>query len=132
MVWAIILFTILVKLVLSPITYKSFCLRQNESIEPEINGGENSKKTEETAGNNEAIIKPGESMAVASQVYTNARLLCFVSVFPFSNRLRQEGFLWANDLSSYDSIYELPFHIPFYGNHISCFRFWHRLQFSFI
>jgi YidC/Oxa1 family membrane protein insertase len=45
--WAIILFTILVKLVLSPITYKSFCLRQNESIEPEImNWGRNSKKTQ--------------------------------------------------------------------------------------
>jgi YidC/Oxa1 family membrane protein insertase len=42
--WAIILFTILVKLVLSPITYKSFCLRQNESIEPEINELRNSKK----------------------------------------------------------------------------------------
>jgi YidC/Oxa1 family membrane protein insertase len=63
---------------------------------------------------------------------TNARLLCFVSVFPSAIGLRQEGFLWANDLSSYDSIYELPFHIPFYGNHISLFRFWHRLQFLYM
>jgi YidC/Oxa1 family membrane protein insertase len=35
--------------------------------------------------------------------------------------LRQQGFLWANDLSSFDSVYELPFHIPGYGDHISFF-----------
>jgi YidC/Oxa1 family membrane protein insertase len=57
MVWAIILFTILVKLVLSPITYKSFCLRQNKVLRPEINelGKFKKRPNEETAGNNEAI-----------------------------------------------------------------------------
>ena len=35
--------------------------------------------------------------------------------------LRQKSFLWANDLSSYDSIYELPFRIPLYGSHVSLF-----------
>jgi YidC/Oxa1 family membrane protein insertase len=41
--------------------------------------------------------------------------------FPTSIELRQESFLWATDLSSYDSILNLPFTIPFYGNHVSLF-----------
>ena len=41
--------------------------------------------------------------------------------FPASIELRGEGFLWANDLSSYDSVLDLPFSIPFYGDHISLF-----------
>jgi YidC/Oxa1 family membrane protein insertase len=41
--------------------------------------------------------------------------------FPTNISLRQEGFLWANDLSSYDMIYQLPFTIPFYGDHVSLF-----------
>jgi YidC/Oxa1 family membrane protein insertase len=41
--------------------------------------------------------------------------------FPTSIELRQEGFLWATDLSTYDSILDLPFNIPFYGSHVSLF-----------
>ena len=41
--------------------------------------------------------------------------------FPASIELRQEAFLWADDLSSYDSIMDLPFNIPFYGDHVSLF-----------
>jgi YidC/Oxa1 family membrane protein insertase len=41
--------------------------------------------------------------------------------FPSAIDLRQQGFLWADDLSSYDSVYKLPFNIPFYGDHISLF-----------
>jgi YidC/Oxa1 family membrane protein insertase len=41
--------------------------------------------------------------------------------FPASIELRGEGFLWANDLSSYDSVLDLPFSIPFYGDHVSLF-----------
>jgi YidC/Oxa1 family membrane protein insertase len=105
-------------------------------LRPEINElGRNSKK--------DPMKKQQETMKlynkagvnqwpVASRFIANARLLCVVSVFPSAIGLRQEGFLWANDLSSYDSIYELPFHIPFYGNHISLFPFWHRLRSSFI
>ena len=43
------------------------------------------------------------------------------SFFPVAFALRQKSFLWADDLSSYDSVYELPFNIPFYGDHISLF-----------
>ena len=41
--------------------------------------------------------------------------------FPHSIELRQESFLWATDLSTYDSIWDLPFDIPFYGDHVSLF-----------
>jgi YidC/Oxa1 family membrane protein insertase len=48
-------------------------------------------------------------------------LIAFFRFFPASIELRQQSFLWATDLSSYDSIYNLPFTIPFYGDHISLF-----------
>jgi YidC/Oxa1 family membrane protein insertase len=41
--------------------------------------------------------------------------------FPTNISLRQQGFLWAPDLSSYDTIFQLPFTIPFYGDHVSLF-----------
>ena len=41
--------------------------------------------------------------------------------FPSAFQLRQKGFLWADDLSSYDSVANLPFYIPFYGDHVSLF-----------
>ena len=41
--------------------------------------------------------------------------------FPSSIELRQQPFLWADDLSTYDSILDLPFNIPFYGDHVSLF-----------
>jgi YidC/Oxa1 family membrane protein insertase len=48
-------------------------------------------------------------------------LLAMFRFFPASIELRQESFLWATDLSSYDSILDLPFNIPFYGDHVSLF-----------
>ena len=48
-------------------------------------------------------------------------LVAMFRFFPASIELRQQSFLWADDLSSYDSILDLPFNIPFYGAHISLF-----------
>ncbi|MCS6969225.1 MAG: membrane protein insertase YidC [Cytophagales bacterium] len=48
-------------------------------------------------------------------------LLAMFNFFPNAIQLRQKEFLWADDLSSYDSILDLPFHIPFYGDHVSLF-----------
>jgi len=48
-------------------------------------------------------------------------LIAMFRFFPASIELRQQAFLWANDLSSYDSIWNLPFNIPFYGDHVSLF-----------
>ena len=48
-------------------------------------------------------------------------LIAMFRFFPASIELRQKSFLWANDLSSYDSIVNLPFNVPMYGDHISLF-----------
>jgi YidC/Oxa1 family membrane protein insertase len=48
-------------------------------------------------------------------------LFAMLKFFPSSIELRQQGFLWAKDLSTYDSILSLPFNIPFYGDHVSLF-----------
>ncbi len=48
-------------------------------------------------------------------------LIAMFRFFPSSIELRQQSFLWANDLSSYDSVLNLPFEIPFYGAHVSLF-----------
>jgi YidC/Oxa1 family membrane protein insertase len=125
--WAIVLFTILVKLVLSPITYKSFLSQAKMKVlRPEINElGEKFKK--------DPMKKQQETMKLYNKAGVNPMAGCVPGLlqmpvfyalfqfFPSAIGLRQEGFLWANDLSSYDSIYELPFHIPAYGNHISLF-----------
>lgn len=125
--WAIILFTILVKLVLSPITYKSFLSQAKMKVlRPEINElGEKFKK--------DPMKKQQETMKLYNKAGVNPMAGCVPGLlqmpvfyalfqfFPSAIGLRQQGFLWANDLSSYDSIYELPFHIPAYGNHISLF-----------
>ncbi|MFB6257526.1 MAG: membrane protein insertase YidC, partial [Flavobacteriales bacterium] len=48
-------------------------------------------------------------------------LIAMYRFFPTSIELRQEAFLWAGDLSTYDNVLNLPFHIPFYGDHVSLF-----------
>lgn len=48
-------------------------------------------------------------------------LFAMFKFFPASFELRQQGFLWAHDLSAYDSILDLPFRIPLYGDHVSLF-----------
>lgn len=48
-------------------------------------------------------------------------LIAMFRFFPASIELRGQSFLWSDDLSSYDSILQLPFSIPFYGDHVSLF-----------
>ncbi|MDZ7634956.1 MAG: membrane protein insertase YidC [Bacteroidales bacterium] len=48
-------------------------------------------------------------------------LFAMFRFFPTSIELRQQSFLWAKDLSTYDSIFDLPFTIPMYGDHVSLF-----------
>jgi YidC/Oxa1 family membrane protein insertase len=125
--WAIILFTVLIKLAMSPITYKSFLSQAKMKVlRPEINElGEKFKK--------DAMKKQQETMKLYNKAGVNPMAGCIPGLmqapifyalfqfFPSAISLRQKGFLWADDLSSFDSIYELPFHIPLYGNHISLF-----------
>ncbi|MCG9791070.1 membrane protein insertase YidC [Flavobacterium algicola] len=125
--WAIILFTILIKLLMSPVTYKSFLSQAKMKVlKPEIAElGEKFKK--------DPMKKQQETMKLYNKAGVNPMAGCIPGLlqmpvfyalfqfFPSAIGLRQKPFLWANDLSSFDSIYELPFRIPAYGNHISLF-----------
>ena len=125
--WAIVFFTILVKLVMSPITYKSFLSQAKMKVlRPEITElGEKYK--------DEPMKKQQETMKLYNKAGVNPMAGCVPGLlqmpvfyalfqfFPSAIQLRQKGFLWADDLSSFDSVYKLPFHIPAYGDHISLF-----------
>jgi YidC/Oxa1 family membrane protein insertase len=124
---AIIIFTILVRLAISPITYKSYLSQAKmKALRPDVNEiNEKFKK--------DPMKKQQEMMALYSKAGVNPMAGCIPALmqipifyalfmfFPSAVELRQKGFLWADDLSSYDVIAELPFYIPFYGNHISLF-----------
>ena len=125
--WAIILFTILVKLLMSPVTYKSFLSQAKMKVlRPEITElGEKFKK--------DPMKKQQETMKLYSKAGVNPMAGCIPALiqmpvfyalfqfFPSAIDLRQQGFLWADDLSSFDSILKLPFNIPLYGDHVSLF-----------
>ena len=124
---AIVLFTILVRLVMSPVTYKSYLSQAKKKVlRPEI--AELNEKFKDNP-----MKKKQETMKLYSKAGVNPMAGCLPALmqmpifyalfqfFPSMFDLRQKSFLWADDLSSYDSIYQLPFHIPFYGSHVSLF-----------
>ncbi|MBW4359978.1 membrane protein insertase YidC [Flavobacterium taihuense] len=124
---AIIIFTIIIKIAMSPITYKSFLSQAKMKVlRPEITElGEKFKK--------DPMKKQQETMKLYNKAGVNPMAGCIPALiqipfmyasfqfFPSAFELRQKSFLWADDLSSYDSVYQLPFHIPLYGSHISLF-----------
>ena len=124
---AIIVFTILIKIAMSPITFKSFLSQAKMKVlRPEITEiGEKFSK--------DPMKKQQETMKLYNKAGVNPMAGCVPALiqipfmyasfqfFPSAIELRQKGFLWADDLSSFDEIYKLPFHIPVYGDHISLF-----------
>jgi YidC/Oxa1 family membrane protein insertase len=124
---AIIIFTIIIKLAMSPITYKSFLSQAKMKVlRPDITElGEKYKK--------DPMKKQQETMKLYNKAGVNPMAGCIPALiqlpfmyasfqfFPSAFELRQKGFLWADDLSSFDSVLKLPFHIPLYGDHISLF-----------
>ncbi len=126
---AIVIMTILVRLAMSPVTYKSYLSQAKMKVlKPEITElGEKykdnaMKKQQETMKlYNKAGVSPMSGCVPAFlQMPIFYALFMF---FPTSFALRQKAFLWADDLSSFDTIYQFPegFSIPFYGDHISLF-----------
>ena len=124
---AIIIFTIIIKLAMSPITYKSFLSQAKMKVlRPEITvlnekfAKEPMKKQQETMKlYNKAGVNPMAGCIPA--LIQMPFLYASFQFFPSAIELRQKGFLWADDLSSFDSVLKLPFHIPFYGDHVSLF-----------
>ncbi|MBP8850508.1 MAG: membrane protein insertase YidC [Breznakibacter sp.] len=124
----ILILTLLIKLILHPLTYKSYISSAKMRVlKPEI----------DEINARISADKPMERQQATMNLYKKAGvnplggclpmllqmpiLFAMFQFFPASIELRQEPFLWAADLSSFDSIYDLPFYIPFYGSHISLF-----------
>ena len=125
----ILILTILVKLVILPLTYKSYMsTAKMRAIRPEMeainqkypNPDDAMKKQQATM---ELYQKVGVSpMGGCLPLLIQMPILwAMFRFFPASIELRGQKFLWADDLSSYDSVLELPFNIPFYGDHVSLF-----------
>ncbi len=122
----ILLLTIIIKVILFPFTYKSYMSQAKMRVlKPEID--ELSAKF----GPDKMMEKQQATMALYKKAGVNPIggclpmllqfpiLIAMFFFFPTSIELRQESFLWATDLSTYDSILNLPFTIPFYGDHVS-------------
>jgi len=125
----IFLLTILIKLVISPLTLKSYMSSAKMKVlKPEIDKI-NAKypKSEDSMKKQQEVMalysKTGVSMfgGCLPMLLQFPILFAMFRFFPASFELRQESFLWAEDLSAYDSILSLPFTIPLYGDHVSLF-----------
>jgi YidC/Oxa1 family membrane protein insertase len=125
----ILILTILLKIVLYPIAYKSYISSAKMRIlKPDIDDlGQKFPKKEDAMKKQQATMDLYRKAGVNPMAGCIPMLLQFPILialfrfFPAAIELRQEAFLWADDLSSYDSILDLPFNIPFYGSHVSLF-----------
>ena len=125
----IILLTIIVRIIMSPLVYKSYL----SSAKMKVLKPEMEEINKRLPGKENAMKRQQETMAVQSKAGVSPLAGCIPAVlqmpvffalfrfFPSNIDLRQKGFLWADDLSAYDSVFELPFTIPMYGSHISLF-----------
>ncbi len=124
----ILLLTLVIKLLLFPFQYRSYLSQAKMRVlKPELD--ELNKQYE----NEDAVKKQQAVMSLYKQAGVNPLggcvpllfqipiLFALFNFFPNAIELRQQSFLWADDLSTYDSILTLPFEIPFYGTHVSLF-----------
>jgi YidC/Oxa1 family membrane protein insertase len=124
----ILLLTIIIKVILFPLTYRSYLsMAKMKVLKPEID------KINEKIPKEKAMERQQATMALYKKAGVSPLggclpmllqmpiLIAMYRFFPTSIELRQEKFLWATDLSTYDSILNLPFNIPMYGNHVSLF-----------
>lgn len=125
----ILILTVLLRIVVFPFVYKTYMSgAKMRVIKPEVDA-----LNEKYPDKEDAMKKQQEMMALYKKAGVNPMGGClplliqmpiFIAMFrflPASIELRGQSFLWAEDLSSYDSILDLPFSIPFYGDHISLF-----------
>ena len=123
----ILVITLIIKLALSPITWKNFkSSAKMKMLRPEIDALNEKHK-------DDAMAKQQATMALYRETGVNPLAGCIPGLlqmpilyamfrfFPSNIALRGESFLWADDLGAYDSILDLPFEIPFYGAHVSGF-----------
>jgi len=124
---AIIVMTLIVRLLMSPVTYKSYVSQiKMKVLRPDVDLITAKYK-------DDAVKRQQETMSLYSRAGANPMSGCvpaliqlpvfyaLFSFFPVAFVLRDKSFLWADDLSSYDSVLDLGFSIPFYGDHVSLF-----------
>lgn len=123
----ILILTLIIKVVLFPLTYKSYLSQAKMKVlKPELDALKEKYKDDQAKFSQEQLklwgkagVNPlGGCLPTLLQMPI---LVAMYSFFPSSIELRQESFLWADDLSTYDSIYNFGFEIPLYGDHISLF-----------
>lgn len=124
----ILILTIIIKLLLLPIAYRTvLSSAKMRVLKPEID------ELNEKHKNDDPMKKQQATMALYKQAGVNPMagcipvllqmpiLMALFSFFPASIELRQQGFLWAHDMSTYDSVYNFGFSVPWYGDHVSLF-----------
>lgn len=123
----ILILTLIIKVVLFPLTYKSYLSQAKMKVlKPELDVLKEKYKDDQAKFSQEQMklwskagVNPlGGCLPTLLQMPI---LVAMYSFFPSSIELRQESFLWADDLSTYDTIYDFGFNIPLYGDHISLF-----------
>ena len=125
----ILILTILVKLLIFPLTYKSYLsTAKMRVIKPEMDAlNEKYPRQEDAMKKQQAMMNLYKKAGVnpmggcLPMLIQLPLLWALFRFFPVSIELRAQPFLWADDLSSYDSVLNLPFTIPFYGDHVSLF-----------
>ena len=125
----ILILTILIKILLFPIAFKSYkSTAITRVLKPEMEAINAKYPKEEDAMKKQQAVMELQRQAGASpasgcipMLLQFPILIAVFRFFPSSIELRQQPFLWASDLSTYDSILDLPFTIPFYGDHVSLF-----------
>ncbi len=125
----IILLTFVVRIIMSPLVYKSYL----SSAKMKVLKPEMEELNKKYSGKENAMKRQQETMALQRKAGVSPLAGCIPALlqmpvffalfkfFPSNIDLRQQGFLWADDLSAYDSVLKLPFTIPFYGDHVSLF-----------
>lgn len=124
----IFLLTLIIKLVLFPLTYKSYMSQAKMRVlKPQIDEINKKIPADKAMERQQAVMKLYKKAGVnpmggcLPMLLQMPILIALFYFFPGAIELRQKSFLWATDLASYDSIATLPFNIPFYGNHVSLF-----------
>ena len=125
----ILILAILVKVIISPLTYKSYVsTAKMRVIKPEVDAlAQKFPRQEDAMKRQQATMELYKKAGITPMggcipmLIQMPIIIAMFRFFPASIELRGQHFLWADDLSSYDSIANLPFSIPFYGDHVSLF-----------
>ncbi len=123
----ILILVFVVKLLLSPLSFRSYVsMAKMKVLRPEIEDikkkfGEDQQKVQMETMQLYQKFGVNPLSGCVPMVLQIPVLFALFNFFPNSVELRQKSFLWADDLSTYDSIFNLPFEIPFYGSHVSLF-----------